>query len=79
MMKRQNIQKSTGIFLYVQKTSGMFLTKMNIQKNTGIFLYVQKTTGIFLYVQKNPCMNLPYKKLPVCVQGRPKRQMIQSL
>ena len=71
-MKRQNIQKSTGIFLYVQKNSGIFVTKINIQKNTGSFLYVQKNTGTFLYVQKNTCMNLPYKKLRVCEQGRPK-------
>ena len=70
--KSRFIQKNTGTFLYVQKTSGIFVTQKNIQKNTGTFLYLQKTPGIFLYVQNNTCMNLPYKIIPVCVQGRPK-------
>ena len=72
--KSRFIQKNTGTFLYVQKTSGIFVTQKNIQKNTGTFLYLQKTPGIFLYVQNNTCMNLPYKIIPVCVQGRPKWQ-----
>ena len=70
--KSHFIQKNTGSFLYVQKTSGIFVNKKNIQNNSGIFLYVQKNTGTFLYVQNNTCMNLPYKIIPVCVQGRPK-------